>query len=230
MKKILKKFAIVLALVMVGFVSIYAQDSGTCGDNLTWALTGEVTDLTLTISGTGAMYSYKANKTPWSQKRDKIKPHQFRANIKTLILPEGLTSISDWAFCTLSGLTSVTIPNTVESIGNTAFAFCWGLTSITIPNSVTSIGKEAFAFCGGLTSITIPSSVTSLGKDAFYITVNLKDIYVYWLSPPDIKSVLVFIATKADVNLHIPQGALAEYQISPLWKRFNIVEDITGNE
>ena len=39
------------------------------------------------------------------------------------------------------------IPNSVTSISSYAFYGCYSLTSVTIPNSVTSIGSYAFAYC-----------------------------------------------------------------------------------
>ena len=48
------------------------------------------------------------------------------------------------------------IPQGVSSIGNYAFFGCKSLTSITIPNSVTSISDSAFCDCKSLKSITIP--------------------------------------------------------------------------
>ena len=64
--------------------------------------------------------------------------------IKDLVIPNGVSTIKDYAFNGFKGLTSVTIPNSVTTIGNTAFYFCTGLTDITIPNSVTMIGNDAF--------------------------------------------------------------------------------------
>ena len=61
------------------------------------------------------------------------------------------------------------IPDGVTSISDAAFAFCSNLTSVTIPESVTSIGDYAFSGCSGLTSVTIPNSVTSIGNNAFDI-------------------------------------------------------------
>ena len=49
-----------------------------------------------------------------------------------------------------TSLKSVTIPDSVTSIGNTAFAYCWGLKGITIPDSVKSIGSLAFYDCNDL--------------------------------------------------------------------------------
>ncbi|MDY3229576.1 MAG: leucine-rich repeat domain-containing protein, partial [Kiritimatiellia bacterium] len=65
------------------------------------------------------------------------------------------------------GLTSVVVPNSVTSIGNYAFSGCSNLTSVTIGNGVTSIGNYAFYNCGKLTKVTIPDSVISIDDSAF---------------------------------------------------------------
>ena len=87
--------------------------------------------------------------------------------ITELKIPDGVTSIGDYAFNGSSSLTSVTIPNSVTTIGSSAFYNCSSLTSVTIPNSVTTIGDRAFYICSSLTSVTIPNSVTSIGNLAF---------------------------------------------------------------
>ncbi len=95
-----------------------------------------------------------------------------------LVIPEGVTSIGDYAFYNCKGLTGITIPDSVTSIGWCAFNGCTGLTSITIPDSVTSIGSSAFDGCTGLTSITIPDSVTSIGSYAFKGCTGLTSVSI----------------------------------------------------
>ena len=86
-------------------------------------------------------------------------------------------------------VTDLTIPNGVTSIGEYAFEYCTSLTSITIPDSVTSIGIYAFRGCSSLKSVTIGTGVTSIGTDAFY---NLKSLEkIYW----NAKSVTDFTAS-----------------------------------
>ncbi|MDR1348553.1 MAG: leucine-rich repeat domain-containing protein, partial [Prevotellaceae bacterium] len=205
MKRIL---VILTALIGLGF-SANAQaiiDKGTCGDNLTWILTGTDNNLTLTISGTGTMtnYVYYGNRSPWTS---------HGRNIATVVTNNGVATIGEYAFLFCENLTSVSIPNSVTSIGGSAFMYCRSLTSINIPNSVTSIGGSAFSGCSSLTSIniaeynryyssdngvlfnknktvlifypqgksgdyTIPTSVTEIGKYAFYSCSSLKSVNI----------------------------------------------------
>ena len=97
--------------------------------------------------------------------------------IKDLVIPNSVTSISNEAFSGCSGLTSVTIPNSVTSIGDWAFGYS-GLTSVTIPNSVTFIGEYAFCMCSDLTSVTIGNSVKSIGKYTFYDCSSLTSVTI----------------------------------------------------
>ena len=86
--------------------------------------------------------------------------------LKSVTIPNSVTTIADSAFNGLSGLTSIDIPNGVTDIGAGAFGSC-GLTSVTLPDSVKTIGAGAFGGCYELTSITIPSSVTAIGGGVF---------------------------------------------------------------
>ena len=61
-----------------------------------------------------------------------------------IVIPDGVQSVTSYAFRGQSGITSVVIPDSVTSIGNYAFSYCSGLKSVTIGNGVTSIGYDAF--------------------------------------------------------------------------------------
>jgi len=96
--------------------------------------------------------------------------------LKTIILPNSITSIGKSVFSDCTELTSVTFGNSVTSIGDYAFLACSGLTSVTIGNNITSIGQYSFAECTGLTSVTIGNSVTSIKKHAFYSCTGLTSV------------------------------------------------------
>ena len=150
------------APVWQDFNIVEMYPGGKCGDNLFW-----VYDLAgiLTITGTDAMYDYantSSGKAPWDS---------YKADIESIILPDGLTRIGNHAFygCNNAALTSITIPNSVTTIGEYAFSNFDNLTSIEIPSSVTSIESNAFSFSENLNTVTFAagSHLETIGEKAF---------------------------------------------------------------
>ena len=94
------------------------------------------------------------------------------------IIPDSVTSISNYAFSSCSNLTSIVIPDSITSIGNDAFSSCRSITSIIIPDSVISIGNSAFSECTNLTSIILPSSLITIGDFTFYSCLSLTNIVI----------------------------------------------------
>ncbi len=119
-----------------------------------------------------------------------------------LVIPEGVTSIGQYAFAGCTSLTNVTIPGTITSIGSGAFYNCAGLTSIIIPGTVSTV--TGFQGCTGITSVIISEGVTGIGSDAFNGCTSLVDI--------DIPSTVNNIGTSAFrdctalTSIIIPEG------------------------
>ena len=113
---------------------------------------------TLTITGEGEMYDeYQLAATPFYD----------ISGLKKLIISDGITNISDFAFSQCKTLTEVTLPESITSIGTCGFGFCSALIDIVLPDSLTIIGQGAFDNCSALKTITIPNGVTSIGENAF---------------------------------------------------------------
>ena len=168
--------------------------------------------------------------------------------IKDLVIPDGITSINDYAFSGCSGWTSVTIPNSVTSIGYGAFYYCSNLTSVEIPNSVTSIGVRCFYSCSGLTSITVPNSVTTIGNYAFYHCSGLTNLSIgnhiqtigsYAFADCNKLNTVNIYATEAPTmssdtfpyntaTFHVPRGCKAKYAF--LYTFGNIIDDLENAE
>lgn len=84
------------------------------------------------------------------------------------------------------GLASVVIPETVVSIGDYAFAYRKNLSEIAIPSSVTAIGSYAFANCENLKTIEVSQSVKSIQSCVFKSCVSLtKATWRTLVSVPD---------------------------------------------
>lgn len=130
---IISSFMISLPIVANAETSV----SGTCGDDLTWVLDDEGT---LTISGTGDMEDWSApNASPWAE---------YRQNIKTVILKEGITHIGDYSFSHCTELSSILFAESLESIGSQAFFYCSNLTNISLGTNIVKIGTYAFSYTG----------------------------------------------------------------------------------
>jgi hypothetical protein len=101
---------------------------------------------------------------------------RFCSNLIRITLPNSITSLGDDCFQSCLKLTSITLPNSITSLGGHCFDSCSKLTSITLPNSITSLGFYCFGFCSSLTNITLPNSITSLGDHCFWNCSNLTSI------------------------------------------------------
>ncbi len=166
-KKIVVALAIVAILVIsLGCVFVSAATSGTCGTDITWSLESG----TLTLSGSGEMKNYSGySSVPW---------YSNRSSIKTVVVEEGITSISDYSFHSETALTSVSLPSTLESIGKRAFYNCNALTEIVIPGGVHTMGYEMFYQCYKLKSVKLPENITIIPEDTFFRCKALEEIVI----------------------------------------------------
>ncbi|HEX2927068.1 MAG TPA: leucine-rich repeat protein, partial [Ruminiclostridium sp.] len=89
-------------------------------------------------------------------------------NCGTIILPETVAAISDYAFAGCMSLENITLPSSISAIGIGAFRDCRGLAAITIPASVATIGEYALNDCDSLSYIKMNSSTPpTVGEYAF---------------------------------------------------------------
>ena len=93
--------------------------------------------------------------------------YKFGRNIRSVTIPQSVTSIGDSAFSICIALTEVTIPQSVTSIGDSAFSHCEKMDSLTINDATTSIGSWAFDECYKLTTLSLGKKITTIGDHAF---------------------------------------------------------------
>ena len=100
-------------------------------------------------------------------------------------IPDGVTSIGNYAFSGYHLLSSVKISDSVTKIGKGAFMYCESLSEIHIPDSVTRIGSEAFESCTSLKKLSLPNSVDKIESYSFAGCESLVDIDI----PPSVISI-----------------------------------------
>ncbi len=99
-------------------------------------------------------------------------------HLKTVTLHDSVTQICDSAFSYCGELTSISIPSSMTKIGSYAFSNCKKLTAIELPEGLLEIGEYAFTECKALTEVIIPLSVTRIGEGIFNGCTNLKKIVI----------------------------------------------------
>ena len=150
----------------------------------------------------------------FSKDKTVLKAYPAGKSEETYIIQDGVTSIEVGAFGGCDNLKSITIPDGVTTIGDCAFALGTSLTAINvavnnadycsengilftkdktvliayppaksqetyiIPNTVKTIGKGSFDNCGNLTSITIPDGASAIGDSAFSDCSSLTNVTI----------------------------------------------------
>ncbi len=195
MKSIKRLLSILISILIIStalpLCAQGAEYSGSCGENLNWYLNAETGDLVFT--GSGDMKAYSSSKDfPW---------YEYRSNIRSVTIPEGLTSIHNSAFYSCPNLTDVYYLGDLAGWCNIYFSEAYSNPliyadnlyidgelvegDIVIPDGVTSIPVYAFNGCSGITSIDLPDGLRTIGYSAFDSCTSLKSINI-----PDTVSVI----------------------------------------
>ena len=111
-------------------------------------------------------------------------------NIRSITIPDSVTSIHDFAFINYKGLSIIVDEkntafkdidgNLYTKDGKTLLKYATGKTdtSFIIPDGVETIGKCALYNCDSLTSVTISDSVTTILDNAFYACDSLTSVAI----------------------------------------------------
>lgn len=136
---------------------------------------------TMVISGNGIVYC-----SDW---RGDYQPYKdYRAQVKTLIIEEGISATRGGCFAHFYNLETVTLPDSLTKIDGNAFmsSFSSSVTSIVIPETVTFIGSYCYGFYygnGGTTFTDViienPNVILPANNTAFNAGSNLENLTLY---------------------------------------------------
>ncbi len=124
-------------------------------------------------------------------------------NLERIDLPDGITSIEDGTFC-MSGIKSITLPNNLTTIHSAAFADCDRLESISLPESVTVFDDNAFASSEKLKIVKMPKKVKTIGSSVFVGCSSLESIQM----PESVETFgnYVFFGCNSLKSISLPYG------------------------
>ncbi len=178
--------------------------SGTCGNNLTWTL--NVTTGKLRISGSGAMQSYTYDSDiPW---------FNYTSYVRELVVDDGVTSISQYAFSGCHCLNVVYIGKNVTSIGYGAFTGCTNLAEVCNTSNLSiTMHKQDYNTAYGYLGYWAKSIV----KSASASNILRKDGFVFWKNSYGEYELLHYEGRDTDISLpEAPIGEQSAYSISDL--------------
>lgn len=115
--------------------------------------------------------------------------------LKSVTLPESVTSIGAFAFYGCSSLKNIVLGQNIGQIGMAAFSGT-AITSFVMPSKVTVLSAETFKGCRSLASVDFGSSLLSIGDSAFEDCMKLESVIV----PDSVRSIgdRAFIGTWMD--------------------------------
>ena len=116
--------------------------------------------------------------------------------ISEVIVPDGVTAISPYAFYNCSTITSIKFSDSVTSVGDLAFYGCTSLKNVEMTENATAVKGSIFTLCSSLESITISlntvqSFMQFFGTTSYTGSVTVKDAggYNTYYVPATLKSI-----------------------------------------
>lgn len=103
---------------------------------------------------------------------------KYKGADESVVIPDGIATISERAFEDVASLKKVSIPSSVKTIGYSAFWGCSSLEEVGLTEGLVTIGMYAFRTCSSLNKIVIPDTVTDIDVGAFKGCSNLSDITI----------------------------------------------------
>ncbi len=132
------------------------------GDNV--AAVYDSTKKTLLVTGSGDMTDYS-----WDSTNKKSTAPWIEDDVTKVIIDDGVTSVSKYAFYGMDKITDVLIGKDVKSIKDFTFENCSILENLTFADgsALEKIGSYSFYNCEALKSISLPDGLVTIDTAAF---------------------------------------------------------------
>ncbi len=106
-----------------------------------------------------------------------IENHAFKwSHIESIVLPETLKLIDEYAFSGCSNLADIRFSDELEEIGYGAFKDCVSIEEIVIPDNVTVIKASTFTGCENLKKVVLPANLEEIQEEAFSDCKELEQV------------------------------------------------------
>ena len=97
--------------------------------------------------------------------------------LKSVTIPEGITTIMIRAFLKCTALTEVTLPDSLTMMDMVVFSGCSSLREVHLGRGLSTLDYRTFRKCISLEGIWIPTNITTIALNVFEECTSLKDIW-----------------------------------------------------
>lgn len=103
--------------------------------------------------------------------------YKYKGQNETVVVPDYITDIST-AFSGNTTLKTIIVPDSLTSFGTNCFKNCTNLESINMPSNLEYIGKDSFWQTGLKGEIVLPNTVTYIARNAFYHATKIESVVI----------------------------------------------------
>lgn len=177
-----KKIAAFLsaAVAALGIFGAAALSGCTGTAELVYTLSEDETHYIVSVSGTASALTEAEILEVYGEEGEELPVTEIAAqgffgcdNLRSIDIPDSITTIGYSAFAYCTKLSSVTLSNSLIAVPYGIFGNCESLKTVEIPASVTMLASFAFMY-SSITSITIPETVQTVGTYCFYYCKELE--------------------------------------------------------
>lgn len=149
-----------------------------------------------------------------------------RIALKTVMLPNTITSIGYNAFSDCRNLSQINIPTSIESIGGNAFSNT-SLTSLDLSacTNLSTINYSAFAGCAISGELLFPASLQRIENNAFDAAKGITSIKIRNKDKVSLGTEAFKLVNKENTPLHVPKGMKQQYSVADNWKEFKKIQE-----
>lgn len=117
------------------------------------------------IAGNGVLLAYRGGETEVTVPENVKNVSWLNDTVTKVIIPEGVTSLSDGAFENCRKLMDIQLPASLTSMGEGCFRSCESLTHFTVPAGLTTMGDACFEGCLNMEAYAVDAANVSFSVD-----------------------------------------------------------------
>lgn len=142
-------------------------------------------------------------------------------NLETIIIPNNITSISNYAFLRCTNLRTIEFNAGLKKIGSYAFKSCHNLKKLLLKEGIESLNSYSFEDCSSLETIYLPNTISEIGNSAFLGCKNISKVYTTNKTPHIISTNAFEAMVYLSATLFVPISTKSYYESTVGWNNFS---------